>query len=64
MNLKTHEDVLIQAMVLEDRIIDYKLASMRVDRQHWLSQYFERQYQQKVAEWEKLTGRKYGNTSG
>lgn len=55
------EDKFIKQMVLEDEILDDLLASQRVCKEHWMSQYFKRRYEEKIERWEKLTGRQYGN---
>jgi hypothetical protein len=51
--------VKIQTMVLEDEILDYKVASARVYKTHWLSTYFQHRVDEKIKQWEKLTGRRY-----
>jgi hypothetical protein len=55
------EDHAMKVMITEDKIIDYKVSAMRVDKAHWMFGYFMRRYEEKVKEWEKLTGKKYDN---
>lgn len=45
--------------ILEAKIEDYDLASQKVWKGHWLSQYFERQRDERIKEWEALSKRTY-----
>ena len=55
--LISSESVVEQA--LRSEIDDYRIAALRVDSRHWLSQYFEKRMLERISDWERLTGRKY-----
>lgn len=50
---------LFKILRLEDEILEDKTASNRVYKHHWMHEYFQRRYELKVREWERLSKRKY-----
>lgn len=55
------EQFLNRAIKIENEIINSRIASLKISEHYWLAQYYKRKYDLKVNEWERLTGRKYGN---
>jgi hypothetical protein len=52
----THE---ISILDLEHEMLEDLRTSKSITNQHYLSEYFRKQYDEKVQRWERITGRKY-----